>query len=58
MVMTQLEILLLKGSNNDSDLKPMSASEFQARIDKSTEDSKSGKVTYIDDLISEIGEWG
>jgi hypothetical protein len=58
MVMMHLEILLPKGSNNDSELKPMSTSEFQAKIVKSTEDSKNGKITDVKDLISEIGEWG
>lgn len=37
--------------------KPMSINEFQTRIDKSSEDSKNGKVTEVDDLLTEIEKW-
>ncbi len=37
--------------------KPMTIDAFQERINKSSEDSKNGKVTEVDDLLSEIEKW-
>jgi hypothetical protein len=35
----------------------MTIDAFQERINKSSEDSKNGKVTEVDDLLSEIEKW-
>lgn len=40
-----------------SGLEPMSVQEFKTRIDKSMEDSKNGRLTEVDDLLSEIERW-
>jgi hypothetical protein len=53
----QFEKLLRKEKVSDSEFKPMSISEFHNRIEKSSKDSKNGKVTDVDDLIAEIEEW-
>ena len=53
----QFEKLLKKETVNNSEFKPMSISEFYNRIEKSTKDSKNGKVTDVEDLISEIEKW-
>ena len=54
---TQFEKLLRKETVTNSEFKPMSISELHSRIEKSTKDSKNGKVTDIEDLISEIEKW-
>ncbi len=54
---SQLEKLLKKEIKTDSEFKPMSISDFQKRIDNSLEDSKNGRVTKLDTLISEIDKW-
>jgi hypothetical protein len=56
-IVAQFEKLLQKETRNDIALKPMSISEVEARIAKSTEDSKNGKVTDVDALLSEIDKW-
>jgi hypothetical protein len=53
----QFERLLRKETVNNSEFKPMSISEFHSRIEKSTKDSEKGKVTDVEDLISEIEKW-
>ena len=53
----QFEKLLKKEAVNNSEFKPMSISEFHSRIEKSTKDSKNGKVTEVEDLISDIEKW-
>ncbi|WP_163399286.1 hypothetical protein [Flavobacterium fluviatile] len=54
---SHLEKLLQKETQKSSGLKPMTMNEFQKRIDQSTEDSKKGRLTENDDLISEIEKW-
>lgn len=41
----------------DKEFQPMSLEELNSRIDKSMEDSKNGKLTKSNDLISEIEKW-
>ena len=41
----------------DGEFQPMSLEEFNSRIDKSLEDSKNGRLTKSNDLISEIEKW-
>lgn len=53
----QFEKLLKKETVNNSEFKPMSINEFHSRIEKSTKDSRNGKVTDVEDLISEIEKW-
>jgi hypothetical protein len=48
---------LMKKSNTDGDLKPMSIKEFQKRIDTSTDDSENERLTENNKLISEIDKW-
>jgi len=38
-------------------LEPMSVQEFNARINKSMEDSKNGKLTDVNELLAEIEKW-
>lgn len=38
-------------------IQPMTMKKFNQRIDKSLEDSKKGKLTEVNDLISEIDKW-
>jgi hypothetical protein len=39
------------------DLKPLSLDQFNRRIDKSLKDSREGKLTEANDLMSEIEKW-
>jgi hypothetical protein len=51
---------LLRSENKSKEFdkpQPMSIEELNRRIDKSLEDSKSGKITKSNDLISEIEKW-
>ena len=50
----QIERLLRKETVIISEFKPMTNSEFHNRIEKSTKDSKNGKITDFEYLISEI----
>lgn len=54
---SQFEKLLKKETKMDSELKPMSITDFQKRIDDSMSDSKNGRLTESDKLISEIEKW-
>lgn len=54
---SQFEKLLKKETEIDSELKPMSISDLNKRISDSLEDSKNGRVTGSDQLISEIEKW-
>jgi hypothetical protein len=38
-------------------IRPMTVEQFNKRIDKSMEDSKSGKLTEDSDLMAEIEKW-
>ena len=48
---------LLKKNNVATDFSSMSLDEFHNRILKSDVDSKNGKVTNVEDLLSEIKQW-
>jgi hypothetical protein len=39
------------------DFEPMSLDQFNKRIDKSLKDSREGKLTQANDLMSEIEKW-
>ena len=54
---SHLEKLLQKEVTSDAELKPMTMQEFHKRIEKSTEDSKNGRLTETNELISEIEKW-
>jgi len=53
---THLEKLLRKESKVNPDFVPMGMEEFQNRIDQSSDDSKNGRLTQADDLLSDIEE--
>ena len=55
--LSHLENLLQIETSNYSDFKPFTIDEFEIRISKSTEDSKNGRLTENNDLISEIAKW-
>lgn len=55
---SQFEKLLQKETRMNSEFNPMSIIDFQQRIDKSLKDSKKGRLTESNDLISEIEKWG
>ncbi|MCK9450606.1 MAG: hypothetical protein M0Q90_02855 [Bacteroidales bacterium] len=38
-------------------LEPMTVQEFNARIEKSMADAKSGRLTEVSDLLEEIEKW-
>ena len=46
-----------KKLKKDKEIQPMSLEECNKRIDKSLEDSKNGRLTKSNDLISEIEKW-
>lgn len=54
---SQFEKLLKKEIKADLELNPMSIAEFHKRIDASIDDSKNGRITDVDELISEIEKW-
>ncbi len=56
-VISHFEKLLQKESKIDSDFKPMTMTEFNKRIEKSTTDSNNGNLTENSKLISEIEKW-
>lgn len=39
------------------DLEPMTLDQFNKRIDKSMKDSREGKLTEANDLMSEVEKW-
>ncbi|KQB44499.1 hypothetical protein RCH33_1668 [Flavobacterium daejeonense] len=47
---------ILKKEKTDT-LQPMSIENLNQRIDQSLDDAKNGKITEINDLISEIEKW-
>lgn len=54
-VISQLEKLLRKETKKiQPDLIPMTVDEYKELINKSIEDSKNGRLTKADDLLSEI----
>ena len=52
-----LETILRKEKTIIEDIQPMTLKKFNQRIDKSLDDSINGKLTEVDDLISEIDNW-
>jgi hypothetical protein len=56
-LIAQFEKLLKKETSSDAEFKAMTMSEFNSRIEKSTIDSQNGKVTDVEDLLSEIEKW-
>jgi len=54
---SHLEMLLDEETRNSNEIKQISVSEFICRIEKSTEDSKNGKITSSKELLSEIEKW-
>lgn len=52
-----LETILRKEKTIIEDIQPMTLKKFNQRIDKSLDDSINGKLTEVDDLISEIDKW-
>jgi len=52
-----LETILRKEKTIIENIQPMTLKKFNQRIDKSLDDSINGKLTEIDDLISEIDKW-
>lgn len=51
------KLLKIEKKWNKDALKPMTVKEFHARIDKSLEDSKKGRLTEVNQLLSEIEKW-
>lgn len=58
-VISMLENVLKKEIEKEitENPNPMTIDEFNHRIDRSMEDSLSGKLTEGKDLITEIGKW-
>lgn len=56
-VIAEFEKLLKEKNKKDLDIKPISITDFQIRIKKSFDDSKNGKITEVNELISEIEKW-
>lgn len=58
-VISQLEKILRKEkkSSEQGDFEPMTIEVFNERIDKSMEDSKSGRLTEATELKAEIEKW-
>lgn len=56
---SRLETILRKEKTviEFDNIQPMTMKKFNQRIDKSLDDSKKGKLTEINDLISEIDKW-
>ncbi len=46
-----------KEMNRIKDLEPMTFDHFNKRIDKSMKDSREGKLTEANDLMSEVEKW-
>ncbi len=56
-LVVRLENLLKKESKAKPDIAPISIEEFNDRINQSLDDSKNGRLTGTDDLLSEIEGW-
>lgn len=56
---SRLETILRKEKTviEFENIQPMTMKKFNQRIDKSLDDSKKGKLTEINDFISEIEKW-
>lgn len=51
------KLLRIEKSWDGKRLEPMTVQEFNARIDKSMEDLKNGKLTEVSELLEEIEKW-
>lgn len=51
------KLLKIEKKWDGNDLEPMTVKEFNDRIDRSMEDSKNGRLTKVNDLLSEIEKW-
>ena len=59
-LITSIENLLKRPTtkpNDDHRFKPMTMEEYNARIDKSMEDSKNGRVINAEELLKETDQW-
>jgi hypothetical protein len=58
-VVLRLEKLLRKENkySMDNEFEPMTMEEFNARIDKSMEDSRNGRIIKASDLKAKIDKW-
>lgn len=57
-LITRLERLLRSGkATKNNDLKPMTITELNKRIDKSMEGSEGNRLTTSSDLLAEIENW-
>lgn len=56
-LLTSLENLLRSKSSKKNEIKPLTVSELNKRIDKSIQDSENDRVTLSDDLMIEVGKW-
>lgn len=52
---SRLESILKKEKTNA--IQPMSMEKLNQRIDQSLHDAKNGKITEVNDLISEMEKW-
>ncbi|MGB6036643.1 MAG: hypothetical protein WBG42_10285 [Cryomorphaceae bacterium] len=51
------KLLKIEKEWDENERRPMKMEEFYARIDKSMDDSKNGRLTELDQLFSEIKGW-
>jgi hypothetical protein len=56
-VVSKLEKLLRKGNKSIMNFDPITFEEFNARIDKSMEDSNNGRLIKAGDLKAKIDKW-
>ena len=53
----KLETILRMEKTVIENIQPMTVKNLNQRIDKSLDDSKKGKLTEVNDFISEIDKW-
>ncbi len=56
-IISQFENILKKTKDSDYSKKTFSVEEYKSRIQKSIKNSKKGKLTDNNKLISEIEKW-
>lgn len=58
-IISSLENFLHKRKSEmlDSNLKPMTMSQFESEIDQAMEDSKNGRMISVQDLKAKIEQW-
>jgi hypothetical protein len=54
---SKFEKLIKKEHSSLEKVESMTSVELNARIDKSLQDSKNGKLTEANDLLAEIDKW-